>query len=477
MDPVSKLHYLNLGQGGKFKSDGATSSTAADVDALFQHLATAPHKKLILHFHGGLVSEENGLKIARKMAENYKDTGHAYTFVWETGLVETLLASFDKVQETGLFQELKKVVVRKVCEKLGIEETGARGSAPLDAAQVDQELSASRPFERMEARARGGAEKIEESRLPMLELQIEAELEEELDGRADLQKMLQPGTPDGQRGIAMAFLANLARIVIRVIRRYIRKREHGLLATTVEEILREFYVAEIGTLIWDGMKEKARNGMWMPNTGLQNDERHGGFYFLEKLEAFLGANPGWTVDLVGHSAGSIAICHMLRAAHEHGFNQIKARWILLLAPACRTKLFYEQVVRHPERFEKIRMFTMTDDCEQTDHLASLAYPRSLLYLVSGILESNKYPDETDDLEGDGDFFILGLMRQFGDHPYYQKSAVLQEVRRFFDTGDRLVLSPCDIAAPIPGAFCRSEKHGNFDNDEPTLASLAFLLGQ
>ena len=61
-------------------------------------------------------------------------------------------------------------------------------------------------------------------------------------------KMLQPGTPDGQRGIAMAFLANLARIVIRVIRRYIRKREHGLLATTVEEILREFYVAEIGTL-------------------------------------------------------------------------------------------------------------------------------------------------------------------------------------------------------------------------------------
>ncbi|MFN8302213.1 MAG: hypothetical protein U0U46_06950 [Saprospiraceae bacterium] len=477
METVSKLHYLNLGQGGKFKSGGATSSTAADVDAMFQHLSTAQHKKLILHFHGGLVSEENGLKIARKMADNYQAVGHAYTFVWETGLVETLLSSFDKIQETGLFQELKKIVVRKVCEKLGIEETGARGVAPIDAARVEQELQEPQPFERMEARARGGAEKLEESKLPMLEREIEAELEEELDGRADLQTMLQPGSPDGQRGIAMAFLANLARIVIRVIRRYIRKREHGLLATTVEEILREFYVAEIGTLIWDGMKEKARNGMWMPNTGLQNDERHGGYYFLEKLNAFLGANPGWTVDLVGHSAGSIAICHLLKAANEHGFEHIRARWILLLAPACRTKLFYEQVVRHPERFDHLRMFTMTDDCEQTDHLASLAYPRSLLYLVSGILETGKYPDETDDAEGDGDYFVLGLMRQFSDRPFYQKSEVLQEVKRFFETGDRLVLSPCDPVSPIQGAFCRSEKHGNFDNDEPTLASLAFLLSQ
>ncbi len=480
METIFKLHYLNIGPGGKFKSNGQIQSSSADVDALFKHLETARHRKIILHFHGGLVPEKTGMETAERMVTTYSAAGHVYSIVWETGLMEVLQERFTKVQETGLFQELKKIVVRKVCEKLGIQDN-TRGDRPLTEAEVEQELAAPQPFEKMETQARGGAERIEESELPDIEMQVEAELEEELDGGATLESYMQPDTLEGQRGFFTGgfFLGKLAKIVILVIKRFIRKRDHGLLPTTVEEILREFYLAEIGAVVWDGIKEKVRKGMWLPNAGLQNDDLHAGYYFLEKLNAFLGEHPGWKVDLVGHSAGSIAICHMLRSIAEEGFDHIKIRQIVLLAPACRTKLFHDEILNHPERYEQVRMFTMTDEKEKEDHLVPYVYPRSLLYLVSGILENKKdaAQTETDAEEEDGDYFILGLDRQLKDVAPYQNSEMLRAVRTFFSQPNRLINSPTELGPENTGGFCCSLKHGDFDNDPPMLSSLAYLVTQ
>jgi len=59
---------------------------------------------------------------------------------------------------------------------------------------------------------------------------------------------------------------------------------------------------------------------------------------------------------------------------------------VFLAPAATSDLFFNEIVSRPERFERFRMFTMQDDYESKDILVPYVYPRSLLYLVSGIME-------------------------------------------------------------------------------------------
>lgn len=490
---LSPLHYLNIGAEGKFQASGDYPSSPTTVDALFAHLQNETSGKLTVHFHGGLVPIEDGMKIAANMAREYAGVSHAYSVVWQTGLLEILIQRFDKVQETILFKELKKIVIRKVFEKLGIEEN-ARGSGPMDKKELEFELAQLEPFARLELRARGGAERLDESDLPLLESEIEAELEAELDMDADFDNALQTASqveefdksyipetkPGGKGGVSTyVILRALAKIAIRVIRRLMHERDHGIYPTTVEEILRTLFLADFGTTVWDSIKEKAREKMWSPNIGGSDSTQYAGTYFLEKLDAFLGAHPNWRLDLVGHSAGSIAICHLLRAIATQQRLHVRIRNIFLLAPACRARLFYDEILTKPERYHSIRMFTMTDAAEQADHLGGVAYTRSLLYFVSALLEnkSGASSSESDDLEVDGDYFILGLERHLQARPPYQNSKVLQEIRAFFGQPGRLVLSPTGECPQNQGNCSNSRKHGAFDDDKDTLTSLKMLIAQ
>src|SRR5205814_1131138 len=62
--------------------------------------------------------------------------------------------------------------------------------------------------------------------------------------------------------------------------------------------------------------------------------------------------------------------------------------VVFLAPACTFDDFASVAARHAEMWETFRLFAMTDDAERADALVPAIYPRSLLYLVSGVLESN-----------------------------------------------------------------------------------------
>ncbi|MBC6699350.1 caspase family protein [Hymenobacter puniceus] len=94
-----RAHVVNLDQG-RFSTDGAFTTSAADVDALFEtHLEQALHKalaagqplELLLYAHGGLVAEKSGLASALRYIPWWK-ANHVYPlyFVWETGLGGTL---------------------------------------------------------------------------------------------------------------------------------------------------------------------------------------------------------------------------------------------------------------------------------------------------------------------------------------------------------------------------------------------------
>ena len=63
----------------------------------------------------------------------------------------------------------------------------------------------------------------------------------------------------GQKGIfsAAALVKAAVAITVRVIRRHIQKRDHGFYPSIIEEILREFYIADFGSWLWGQMKQKA----------------------------------------------------------------------------------------------------------------------------------------------------------------------------------------------------------------------------
>lgn len=478
--PFSKLNYINVGPHGTFKPSGNLHTTPADIDALFAHLSASNAARLAVHFHGGLVKEGKGRDIAESMQPVYEAGGaHAVTFIWETGLVETLTRNLTRIDETKLFQKLVRYVFRQLTKRLGGDLSGRGPGEPMTMEEIEAELSKLERFEEFEATARGGAATLHEADLEFAREEMELEYLLELQGDQDFAdedfETLKGDTElgpapreelrgDDGRGISLFQVAKfLAKVTYRVIRRYIRKRDHGLYPTVIEEILREFYLADLGQWVWGRMKDVSAE-MWLPNGPEINEMAHPGTYFLAKLNAHQTAHPDFKLDLIGHSAGSIAICHLLRAADAAG-TLPRIRNIAFLAPACLTRLMHAEVVSHPERFEAFRMYTMSDAFESEDQLVKRIYTRSLLYLISGVLEE------------EADIPVAGMARFWSAAAPFDDAYLVQCANWLTQAGEnRAVLSVTSDPSPV-GMQSASRSHGDFDNDTLTRASLTHLVGR
>ncbi|MES9904119.1 MAG: hypothetical protein ABW168_15775 [Sedimenticola sp.] len=476
MANYSKLNHINVGSHGTFKKSGNLHTKPSDIDAIFQHLTDSQASKLVVHFHGGLVNEGKGEAISRSMHTLYHDVAHPVTFIWEAGFIETVSRNLSSLADTKLFQKVVKYVIRRAASKLG-GGIGDKGSGEeMSIREIEAELARTQAFDRFDAGARGAAGVLDEAELDAIESEIQAEVELDLADDAEIDSILETeppitdlltsefkaGSGQQQKGlISTGTLAiHITKIVYRVIKRFIRKRDHGFYPTIVEETLRQLYLADLGKWVWSGMKEIA-DSMWDENTLPLGDDDHPGRYFLEKLTAHQQANPDFIIDLVGHSAGSIAICHMQRTARA-SFPGLKIRNISFLAPACTQNLFRKEIVAHPDEYEHFRMFTMQNDLETRDELVPKVYTRSLLYFISGVLE-----DEVDKV-------IAGLELQLrGEKPY--NDATHMEVHQFVNAAglNQLVLSQTTDAPP--GLNSESTSHGGFDDDPTTRQSLKALL--
>lgn len=469
------IEFVNVGPDGTFETSGDHSTAPVEIDKLFDQLETTSATAIAIHFHGGLVSEVDGVMIARKMASVYRAAGsHPLTFVWETGLFETFRDNLTHIHGTKLFQKLLKWIVRRVAQRFGgLDGRGA--GAPLPLAAIEAELAKPKPFESYDGpvtglgTSRGRAPVVEEHDLDGLQEDLEAELQEDVEGDEEIGVLLQEWKEhevDARAkgivsGIKIAKL--LAVVAFRVIRRHVRNRDHGFYPTIVEELLREIYLADLGAWVWSRMKAKAAN-MWLPNDGRTGEELRAGAYVLDSLAKFQAKHPGFQVDLIGHSAGSIAICEMLRAAAARG-TPLKIRWIVFLAPAGRSELGLAEIAHHPERYEHFRAYTMADEYERNDAMLPRIYTRSLLYFISGVLE----PDEVDAP-------IMGMMRHASGNGAFS-SGTAREWADFMTGSSRLVLSDSALLnRDAPAGFrSTSRKHGAFDDDDATLESLTTIL--
>jgi pimeloyl-ACP methyl ester carboxylesterase len=485
---LDKLTYINIGANGTLS--GKLHTTAADIDAILDFLKTSADK-VVLHFHGGLVSEEAGELTAHRVVPLYKHAGaHPVVFIWETGFLETIVHNLDDIQNTALFKKILAYVVQQLGRYLGIPAF-SRDGLREDVNTIEARLFSPGGLDTYDTRelddqVRTGLRRLRETLDAMRQgarVDIEKQLQAEFSKDKSLETILKYEVPktalldpdkvaetrtDAARGlISIAKLAfSISEVVYRVADRYRKDRDHGFSPTVVEETLREFYIADFGAWVYGGIKHAAEK-MWAPNGGLSGEQIHGGRYFLEGLSRLQQKKPTLIIDLVGHSAGSIAICMMLNTADTSGLT-IKVRNLIFMAPACESTLFHDEIVTHPNRYKEFRMFTMNDDFERANHLLPIIYGRSLLYLVSGILE----PQEVD-------MPLAGMMRfETCSNPF--SSRMLIRVHDFlFPTAasQRTVLSRTMVTDPSAAVGFQSNaaRHQDFNTDAETQNSLVAMI--
>ncbi|MBA1148276.1 hypothetical protein H0Z60_14565 [Ectothiorhodospiraceae bacterium WFHF3C12] len=475
------LFDINVGPHGTFRRSGDLQSTPSQVDELFNAVRRSGKRRVVLHFHGGLIAEQSGLAIARKMTPLYECVGaYPVNIIWETGLWETVTRNLDSLGRTRLFKKLVKYGLDQLRKRMGVD-IGGRGTSGsgLSDTEFERIWQSGSVISGASAMGRGAGTTLTELEVEQAKDQIELDLESELQADAELQNLLDEEAPftelldptvaegartRGGRGmISTAVIAvRLAKVVYQVLRRMLNGRDHGLYPTLIEELLHEFYLADLGAWVWGGMKDAAA-AMFRRNELPLGRDSHVGSYFLERLATLLTSEDGWSVDLVGHSAGSIAICELLKAAADR-HDGFQARNILFLAPAVTSRLFHEELTSKPERFERFRMYTMTDALEAVDALFPPLYPRSLLYFISGVLEP------------ESDTHLAGLARHAAGEPPYTDPHLLAVHEFLHEPGaNRLVLSVTDDGA-APGQRSASTCHGGFDDDPLTRESLAWMVG-
>ena len=484
MPPLNDKDYIiNVGPQGTFQKSGKFQTVPEDIDRMFVAFEQQQVRKISLYFHGGLVNEAGGVATAKNVSPYITNAGAApVCFVWETGLIETLSSNISKISETKLFNKLLKLLLKKVSEKIGFDEPLSRGTAGkgITDEEIDYQLMQPDPFENYNrsTRSENSRSAVNLSSLEGSELFIEDDLNRDLYESIEMDdefvsainetKLTTDATGDsrGSRGIITlgTFVAHVVKIALRVISRFIKKRDHDLYPTIVEEILREFYIAELGAWVWKAMKDKAKD-MWKSNNGRTGMQQYAGRYLLDKLAAYKQAHPDTTIHLIGHSAGSIVICHLLESTATIA-NRFVYDHIIFMAPACRIDLFREQVLKNVSRFNDLRIFTMSDMYESRDKLVPYFYTHSLLYLIAGILE---------DEGGSYDAHILGLERHIAYASPYDIE-LLKDTHDFVyaDGQKRFSLSVTNNGTE-DGLRTSAQSHGGFDDDIPTLESIQYIL--
>lgn len=484
-------------------ADGRLDTPPAEVDRIVA--AARGASRVVLHFHGGLVDERAGTGVAARLLPVYQEAGaYPVFFVWRSGLVEIVSGNLREIAGERGFRALVRWVLKLALSKLteiaGVKGTDTRllndNELAVElqrAAQEGREPFASvTPTTQVQELTEQERRQVEQLLRadPVLqavgaEIAASALPQEQRTGargavvRGSTRTLMSPAVVDelqqaaagarqpGQKGIVTS--AALAKkglsVLVHVIGRFRDDSDHGIYPTVVEEVLREFYLANAGAAVWRMMKQETLD------TFQQTDPPRGGRYFLDGLATALGDGAVLPqVTLVGHSTGAVFINNLLgdveRLRADPGTSlpaDFRFRNVAFLAPACTFDAFATVLERRDHLWERFRLFAMTDAAERADALLPL-YPRSLLYFVSGVCET--------DAEGASRAGVplVGMRRHYDSHDE-RATASMRAVRSYVEEG-RGVWSPVD---GDDGFSSGARSHGAFDDDEKVRASLRAMI--
>lgn len=478
----SELNFINISRFGTFKDTGKVHSIPQDVDRIIQHLRDNNIKKLLLHFHGGLISENRGMKSAEEFYNNYKDLENTLpvSIVWETGFLESLPETFRRlIQTDDLLRTLITKVLRFFANSFNIDlspiETGLIPPSLENIAYLVETKTDGYNDETLESLfSESYAEESITDMINEIYSKIQNITSDEELSDEEIERMANDESEEPSNFINPKILWYSAKIAKRCIVRFIKKRGHGVLPTIIEESCREIYLDDFGTEIWQVMKDQAKS-MWNSNKGRIGNDQYAGRYLLDKIvESF--ESDELEVSVVAHSAGAVATCEWIKIiSSDEKYKSFKFKNIVFLAPACRCDLFKETVMKYKETYGIFKMVTMDDYYESKDNLIQLPvleflYTRSLLYLISGILEGRK--------ASDADEYILGLHRHIRKSKPYSNISMLNEISDFLMLPDNnennLILSISESSALI-GRRSGAKHHGGFAKDELVIESIKHLL--
>lgn len=258
------------------------------------------------------------------------------------------------------------------------------------------------------------------------------------------------------------FLESVANLIADAFRREPARAGFGEWFTEQSDLLVEKSVGRPAARpLWSEMKE---------NAGLAFAERRGGDLLLDAMQA-LGSNWGaqFELHLVGHSAGAIAIGHLLtalaarkRAGRDGGLSERVAS-VNLYAPACSVAFANRHYAGDAALMERLHLELLTDETERRDTVGPI-YRKSLLYLVSNALEADLHTpilglDRVNDesysgWDGSSDTGeALAVWRQAA-------KAVKLEARTRRVEGPRIEVALDAEDRPV----MQAATHGGFDND-------------
>ncbi|MDH6219207.1 hypothetical protein [Streptomyces pseudovenezuelae] len=400
-----RLLEITMPQAGSADAYAAMDSVIASLD----------RRRVVLHFAGGLLGHESAALALGGAAEAYDGAGACSVFLLQGGgLRQTLTRNLPRVLREAVFQiVLARVlwcVLGKAAERsvLGARGGAQSGKLPIPTVnRVAVELSA---LQRGDEPYATTAPRVDVSSLTAAE---ERWLTESLSRDRQLRSLGHSvredegllmsstraeaaehhGSGHGSRAVLELATGLLVRKVVNAVRAVIERfragTHHGLYPTVVEEILREFCLAHLGGAVWAGMKDEAvtafRSGDGS-STGL-------GRHFLNGFIDTVSGPETREVTLVGHGSG-VPLMNAFLAALDarRGLAEgilpadFRIRDVVAVAPMCTFPELASMLRCRNTAFERFRMFALTDEAEQADHLVPVAYPRSLLYFVSGVLE-------------------------------------------------------------------------------------------
>lgn len=427
--------------------------------------------RILVHIHGGLVPPDRATSVSARLHALAATHGVVpVSLHWHTSFEETFLDEIKRLRSLSVFERLHTLATDSSLRWLA-SSSGGKG-CPFPATDEDLATARREPefgsptwLDSMALRHAGQVDAVLETARVAGERYLWAAWERiseddptgdefypDLESLSECE-LTSEALPRGKGAIASVLIGACARITSRVLRRVLRATHHGWRETLVEETLREVGAGAIGTMLWDNMKTRAQE-FFTPSSSA----RSSGIAVLQALAKVRASRPGATIDVCGHSAGCIMQCHLHTAAQN---MTLATRYAFLLAPACRSTLFEQTILRSPPNH--IFLVAMHDDREVRDALLPLVYERSLLYLVSGLLEREPAMP------------ILGLARYLAPSRAVSDVAI-SRVAAAFSGGcglATLVLSPTSDQT-VNSIRSLSVSHGGFHDDGVTLESVIAL---
>jgi len=485
---------LILLRAGKF--DTTNGSGADNLKQIFAGFAERRPERLVLHFHGGLVSRQAGLLSAGSLAQQYSETGAESLFViWESGVSEVISQKLPAIFQEDIFQVIHRRVSQFVRAKLDklLGSEDAKGAFGLTIGlqeeiqrEIDKgtEMFGDIPFGNIspdEAPTLDLALSDDEKNQIQRTIDRDTTLKQELRAITPPPAEVHPGAKSAAAAAPKATLmdqeiladivrgeaeggkfavstillgAHIVRVVGAVIWRFAKRRHHGPYLTIVEEIMREFYVRAAGRFLWLGMKDSI-------DGAFKYEPDCGGAALVRQMQELWQAGAKPCVTLIGHSAGAIYVARLLRELHEKMDPGFRTN-VVFIAPACTFAYLARSLDQAGSRLANLRIFGMGDKTERKDAIASVAYPASLLYFVSGVLEDNR--DEP--LAGMERYYSFPYVGSgFGDIEFVKAQAILSRPHAY----------AWAQTSGFDGANCDMTSHGGWADGSATLSSIKFLI--